>query len=143
MRNTALAEQTNLVFAHAAQEVSGGLKRPAEFHAGIRDPVCNIESAVKVNGKVRIEQRHLLNVVATHEFRKLTDYAFGRERIEPALIKHHVGAVIAGIGTPNTGRISELADSASSLICIEINQIKGWGGEGFQTLNSAFGIMLL
>ena len=84
-----------------------------------------------------------VDAVATHQFSEFTDHSFGRERIESALVKHHVGAVITGIRTADTGRICELADSASSLVRIEINQIKSWGGEGFQTLNLPFGIVLL
>src|SRR5579871_4685758 len=61
-----------------------------------RTPESRIAAAV--DGEVGIQQRNFGDAITWHQRRQLTGNPLGRERVEAALVKHHVGAVIACVG---------------------------------------------
>ena len=85
-------------------------KGPAKLDSRCDDAASNFAAhAGKLNREVRIEQSDFFNAIPRHQVGQLTDHAFRREGIEAPLVKHHVGAVIAGIRTADAGGVANLS----------------------------------
>src|SRR6201999_1738523 len=108
------------------------LKGPAKLDSGCDDAAGDLERAGKLDREIRIEQSHFFNAVLGHQVNQLRDNSFRGEGIESPLVKHHVRAVIAGVGAADAGSISNFARPTEFLVRVKIGKVKRWNGERIQ-----------
>src|SRR5262249_236646 len=52
-------------------------------------------------------------------------YSHRFQRIEPPVVEHHVGAVVAGVGTPGARGVWQLTPAGCACVFFEIDQVVG------------------
>ena len=108
----------------SGREIGGRLKRPLETaRPSRRNPAAIATARCTSTRKFESTSATSSRLCARTRAGHFVDDAVDLVRIEAPVVEHHVGAVIARIGTAGAGGVRQLASAAGAFIGVEIDQV--------------------